>query len=250
VREIAVNTDVTETLTTEEETSTLRKLENINYSRVLNFVFRQLLQEYISITYIKDVSILYTNGYNETKRFVKLDGLQGLLNEVILDAAKVAEVKTAIFNHLNNIIDYTGTPVSFTEQVTETITGGCGDTSTEDITYCRRKRGLSQTYTSGSTSITVPGIILGAKHRIMPTDSVVTDALMGQGEALDCYNQKLQEAAAEKALLELKEMAMNLQIKTQAMAIIDLITDPAQKAELYKKVFGTCCDTPQTQVIS
>ncbi len=29
-----------------------------------------------------------------------------------------------------------------------------------------------------------------------------------------------------------------------------LIEAPTQRAELYKKVFGACCDTPQTQIVS
>jgi len=32
----------------------------------------------------------------------------------------------------------------------------------------------------------------------------------------------------------------------QAMDLIDSITDPLEKAKLYKKVFGDCCDVPQS----
>lgn len=28
------------------------------------------------------------------------------------------------------------------------------------------------------------------------------------------------------------------------------LSDPDKRAELYKKVYGECCDTPQTQIIS
>ncbi len=31
----------------------------------------------------------------------------------------------------------------------------------------------------------------------------------------------------------------------QLIEIINLITDPEQRAALYKKVFGNCCDVPQ-----
>jgi hypothetical protein len=36
----------------------------------------------------------------------------------------------------------------------------------------------------------------------------------------------------------------------QQFETIQEITDPEKRAELYKKVFGSCCDTPQTQIIS
>ncbi len=32
----------------------------------------------------------------------------------------------------------------------------------------------------------------------------------------------------------------------QAMAIIDTIVDPLDKAKMYKKIFGPCCDVPQS----
>lgn len=36
----------------------------------------------------------------------------------------------------------------------------------------------------------------------------------------------------------------------QQLEILNDISEPEQRAELYKKVFGECCDTPQTQIIS
>lgn len=29
-----------------------------------------------------------------------------------------------------------------------------------------------------------------------------------------------------------------------------MITDPRERADAYKKIFGTCCENPQTQIIS
>jgi hypothetical protein len=34
-------------------------------------------------------------------------------------------------------------------------------------------------------------------------------------------------------------------IKAQQMEALDLIVNPAEKAALYKKIFGDCCDVPQ-----
>jgi len=54
---------------------------------------------------------------------------------------------------------------------------------------------------------------------------------------------KIQNADALKSQLSVIEMIQQLET-------IQEISDPAQRAELYKKVFGECCDTPQTQIIS
>lgn len=83
------------------------------------------------------------------------------------------------------------------------------------------------------------GIILDVSHRILRTPSLVVDALLGQGESLDCYNQKLQEAAT-------LNVEMQNQKLEQTIRIIDEIESPAERASLYKKVFSDCCDVPQS----
>lgn len=243
VRNVTVNTETSEIYKEGEETSTTRTLENINLSRVLNFVFRQLLQEYLTVIYLDQVSFIYCNGYAETRQVAGLDGLLGLLRDMFKDETRVQQVREAIMAHLCHITDHEGVQHSFVEHVQEEVTQCCGHGDfhrTRD--YCRKRRGLSQTW----KGITVPGIILSVRSRILRTDSVITEALLGHGEALDCYNQKLQEAATQKAQLDVQRAALENAKLEQAMRIIDLIDDPKLKAELYKKVFGDCCAVPQT----
>lgn len=49
---------------------------------------------------------------------------------------------------------------------------------------------------------------------------------------------KLQDASA------VSEQLKNLST-VQQIALIEEITDPTQRAELYKRVFGNCCDVAQ-----
>lgn len=243
VREVSVNTEVTETSKEGVETSTTRTLENINKSRVLNFVFRQLLQEYITITYLEDIKFVYSNGYAETKEVTDITGLTSLLLRLFKTEAMAHDVRDAIMAQLCNIADHEGVLHSFLEHVTEQIDNCCGSgafSMTRD--YCRKRKGLSQTY----EGITVPGIITDVRKRILRTDSLISEALLGQGEALDCYNQKLQDAATVKAQLENRRLELENQRMEQAMQLLDLIPDPAMRAELYKKIFGDCCNVPQS----
>jgi hypothetical protein len=241
-RDVTVNTDVKTTSITERTEATIRELRNINQSRTLNFVFRQLLQEFITITYLDDVSIVFSNGYPEHKKIVKLTNINDLLEEVLLDglgtpcAGYVEEIRKGIFRQLCNLFDYAGDQVSFMECVTETLNDCCGGDG-EPITnmYARKIKGLTQT----AEGFTVPGIIFDVTKRIMRTDSVVVDALLGQGEALDCYNQQLQNIAVQKAQLENDQATMALQI-------ISAIDDPEVKADKFKKVFGPCCEVAQS----
>lgn len=235
LRQIEINTETETTNISETETLTVRQLENINQSRVLNFAFRQLLQEYFSITYLDDVSIIYTNGYPESRKSCKLSALDDFLSVLFPNAATQQAVRNQILSYLCSITDYTGTRVSFIEKITEEI-GNCIDPGQPVIqnSYIRKRKDLAQTYRDK----TVPGIIMDVTHRITRTPTLVVDAFLGQGEALDCYNQKLQDAATVQANLE------NAKLE-QAIGIINDIAGAEQKAMLYKKVFTDCCDVPQ-----
>ncbi len=236
-----------------EETLTIRELQNINYSRTLNFVFRQLLQEYITLTWLNDASIVFTTGFPGQQRAVRISQLDNFLEEVINTAVHREEVKKLILLHFCNVLDYQGTLVQFSEKVTETfsdcVDGGAGPT----YEYWRKKAGLSDSYTSGGLEITVPGIITSVQSHILRTDSVIVDALLGQGEALDCYNMRLQDEAARASELRNDRYAAETQQEadkvTSALAAIAAITDPVAQAEAYKKMFGTCCSTEDLSLI-
>lgn len=268
MRQIEVNSESSSVRINENEETIVRELENINKSRVLNFVFRQLLQEYFSITYLYDVSFVYYNGFPESKRTVKLAQLPELLKEILVDDTAVNEVKNQVYSYLCSIYDFQGIPSSFIEKVEEKL-GNCinPEIPAKTTYYVRKRKGLNQVYKDKS----VDGIILDVTHRVMRTPSLVVDALLGQGEALDCYNQNLQGSAVEAAELNNEALGLQnsgmkssmeqsdkrLEIETQkweqekerisqAMKIIDEIGDSAEKAKLYKKIFSECCDVPQS----
>lgn len=237
-RQVEVSTDLTETSISETETITTRNLENINRSRVLNFVFRQLLQEYFTLTYLDQVSLVYSNGYDNSRKTGTLSSMDNLLRAVLVDKAAIEQVRSDIYVHLCNIPDHTGTRTSFIEQVTEKHSNCIEpEKSPKPITYVRKRKGLVQSYRDK----TVEGIILNVTHRVLRTPALIVDALLGQGEALDCYNQHLQEAAFDGAILANRKLE-------QQMALIDAIADPMEKATQYNHVFGTCCPTPQTVI--
>jgi hypothetical protein len=240
LRQIDVNTESNTSSISEEEETIKRVIENYNKSRVINFVFRQLLQEFFTITYLNNVTFTYTNGYPESARSCSIADLETMLTELLVDDVAVQAEANKIYTYLCNIVDYTGTKQSFIELVKESNGNCINPTEPAMVTsYVRKRNDLSQTYKDK----TVNRIILSTVHRITRTSSLIADAVLGQGEALDCFNQKLQDANAQNAYLG------NLEL-VQKLSMIEEITDPVQRADEYKKVFGACCSTPQTQVIS
>jgi hypothetical protein len=244
LREIEVNVETSEITQNETEETVTRELQNINQSRVLNFVFRQLLQEYISITYLDKISLVFSNG---TKTLLaELENLEGFMG-ALFEPTAIADIRNKLYIYLSNIKDYQGNSTSFIEKVEESIypvvpIAGQAIVATTpdpadilDLSYIRKRQDLVSSY----QGFTVKGIIQDVTNRTIRTDAVIADALLGQGEALDCYNIKLQNEAVREAIL-------NNMVKEQAIAVIDGIVDPIQKAELYKKVNGACCDVAQS----
>jgi hypothetical protein len=252
-RKVEVNTETSSTNTESEESNVTRVLENLNKSRTLNFVFRQLNQELITITYLDDVTFVFSNGYEEKKIVTKIDGLLQMLEEIITDPADAMTTFQEIINQLGNIYDYEDAtnPKSFLEKYTENIWDFFNHTPgspwppvnppLKTTSRFRKDPNLETSYTPflGANPITVKGIIKNVTHRVLPTDSVIVDSILGQGEALDCFNLRLQD----NAVLESK---LNNDIKQQSIDIINAITDPAERAAMYKKVFGDCCDVSQS----
>jgi hypothetical protein len=102
-------------------------------------------------------------------------------------------------------------------------------------TFWRIKPDLQDSYSrDGGLEINVKGVILNVQTNTLRTPSVVADALLGQGEALDCFNTRLQDTAAMKAYIE-NAAAL------QQMEVISTIDNPTERASSYKKVFGECC---------
>jgi hypothetical protein len=238
-RKVEVNTEnqTTSTTTAGEENSTIRELENINRSRVLNFVVRQLNQEYLTITSLSDVSFGFTRGYLGDGREEKLSNLDGLLADVIKPEF-VAQARSLVLKGLNNIYDYQDNPHSFIERVERQITDVTNPQkpAETEVYYRRRlKDEEGQELTQEWAGKKVPGIILDTARRILTTDAVVVEALLGQGEALDCYNQRLQDAAVERASL------INQQ-QESALQILNAINDPNEKAIAFNTIFNTTSD--------
>lgn len=85
-RDVQVNTSFEVTTSEQEETAIERELSNINLSRTLNFVFRQMNQEFHSVLHLVDVRVGFFNGYAESRKEVSLPQLDSLLDTYVVAA--------------------------------------------------------------------------------------------------------------------------------------------------------------------
>ncbi len=290
-RQINVNTSTSDSTRSGEEDTTVRELINYNKSRVLNFMWRQLLQEYTVITAITNLKFAYTNGYPESYTVVDLNNLENMIKDLIADGPDPLKpeeyrdaLRCALLRNYCVVMDYKDEVQTFLDCV-EVGVGGCLTTwfptmvCPETIErYWRIPFNLQQTYEPPvGNKITVKGIILSVEKQTLQTSSLIADALLGRGEALDCFNQKAQDAESMASLInnmaaiqsvqnsiqqssvdldmvaqqlemgdkKIDKMQTEIDAMTQQIGVITAITAPEEQATAYKKVFGSCCPTPQ-----
>jgi len=240
-RDVQINTSYEVKEETGEETSIERELENINLSRTLNLVFRQMNQQFITILHLVDVRVAFFNGYAESRREVPISKLDDLIDEVIVGAAaKRAEVREAVVTELENVMDYADNVRSLTEEHVATDTGG----TPLGAKYLRVRRDIVSKYQDPTTgfSVDVPGIILNVTPSVLRTEGVIAEALLGQGEALDEYAKELQTLEVRRRTAEVEK----LEAERDRLMLGNQVTTDGDKERGAILASLSCCPDKET----
>lgn len=258
-RNVEVNTASESTETKGEEKAVERQIENINLSRTLNFVFRQMNQEFISLLHLVDARLAFHNGDKRTYREFTLSELDTMLDELVHPDA-YDTVRSAVWEALYFTFDYRGehVPAIETYALQATDSSPLADVDGDDLldpdtneppaywrflprssTYMRPASDTPGVESQPRAGPTVEGIIVNATTVSLATDGVIVEAILGQGEALDSYSQQLQTQTADSrklsnALLraELEKQELGRQIVASADG------DAAERAAVYATVFS------------
>src|SRR5262249_34447285 len=153
-RDLQVNSETSFTAQTGQEQAIERQIQNINASRTMTLVFRQMNQQFVTLIHLVDVRVAFFNGYAESRDERPLYQLDELLKTWVRDD-KVAEAKALIEQSVMQVWDHEDKKKEFVEQRKPD-----GDESA----YLRVKRNLTQVYRmpNKGPSFTVPGVIVGA----------------------------------------------------------------------------------------
>lgn len=224
-RNVSVNTSSSITAKEGEEETITRILKNVNQSCTLNVVFRQLLQEYITITYLDNIKIGFSNGHPEFDDVVPIEELDSLLKRYI-KSDDIAQVKARIIFEYRAVMSSENGEKVFLDEIDKR------DFDENRVGYFTKKRGLEDSYPVGENmTLKVPGVIQSVEKYTLRTDSLIADCVLGQGAALDCFNAKLQNAISQKAYNENALMEA-------AISTLQELTDRNLKVELLKAILG------------
>ncbi|GAA4624497.1 hypothetical protein GCM10023196_024870 [Actinoallomurus vinaceus] len=228
-RDVQIDTSMDVKLEQGEETAVERTLENINVSRTLNFVFRQMNQEYVTLLHLVDVRVAFFNGHAESRDEVPLTDLDRLLGDCMRPES-IAKVRAGIVEALQTINDYRGQaqPGFITTLPAEKDQPGTVRI-TPDFTS-------SYTGPDGREHI-VPGIVVSADQYVLRTDGVTVDSFLGDGNALDDYSTGLQEQAVRARQVDNDRQQAETERLRLALRLID--QGDTAGAELYRTLFPT-----------
>lgn len=211
-RDITVNSSSESTITEGEESVIERVIENINTDRTLNFVFRQMNQQFFSILHLVDIKLCFYNGYEETKMEVALSDVDKLMQYCVKEEKDRVKIKKDILNMLKTIIDYTGTAHSDFVQVKEYAEAD--GTKNSFWTVNRSKKTVL-----ADINKTVEGIVMLRTDNVLRTDGIIVEALLGQSNAHSEFtetektqNVLLKEASCQSVVLQ--NQLMELFIKS------------------------------------
>lgn len=237
-REVEVNTSYEAMARTEEELSIEREIENVNRSRTLNFVFRQMNQAFHTLLHLTDIRVAFFNGDRSSRREVPLSRLDDLLDEVVV-AGKRADVRQAILDQLSAIRDHDGALVD----VVRTVTVGAGD----DYIGFDPDLEASIADDRGRT-FTVPGVLLHHRELVMRTEGVIVEAVLGNGDALDEFAQQVQQfdvARREAEVALLAAQAAQLEAVNQA-----ILSGDEAAVDRAERLATRCCPGGTTAAVT
>ncbi len=266
-RDVNIDTSYERKEESGEETSTVREIENINVGRTLNFVFRQMNQEFLTLFHLIDAKVAYSSGLPGSYEETSISGLGtpenvgDFLKNKLTNQIFAKDILEGIVNHLCFIADYTGTLQSFLERVKmNNIPNPVIPTSPLVADYIKPRFALFQppvdpsvhfpnTYVSPDRKLrkTVAGIIVSAQTTVMRTEGIMVEALLGQGDALDSYSHGLQDE-------KVREQNLNNNKIELANSIIE--NNQVDNVKLFGQVYPCCpsyvygCNCGNSQLIN
>lgn len=227
-REVNVDTSYTKTEEVEEEEVIMRRIKNLNASRALNFVFRQMNQEFHSLLHLIDVRIAFFNGYPGSMKEYALYEIENLVNTYMKEKVPLQNQELTI-KFLGDIIkcnygdkkvfDYQGKTQTLVEEVSCSSDANSlkflriipprKDTNNPEKFFGRQEYVMREEKKDNQGKIVEPkdvryvdGVIVNAKRLSMRTDSVIVESMLGKAPALDEYALNTQIEVLKNKQLE------------------------------------------------
>jgi hypothetical protein len=226
-RDVDINTSTEQTTETGEQTAIERTIENINLSRTLNFVFRQMNQQHHSILHLVDVRVGFFNGFPDQTMVVPLYELDALLDYCLADPDDTSRIREDILYAVGQIRDWRG-EVREDFVVEREYRERDGSSSTAWA--------INRDLTTEVEGFAVSGVVLSASSNVLRTDGVIVESLLGQATSLDAFALRLQdEKVAERVA---NNDLLRLEANKARLALEIVSSGDSARARIFRSLYG------------
>ena len=231
-RDVNIETSYERTADQGEEQTITRRIKNLNASRTLNFVFRQMNQEFHSLLHLTDIRVAFDNGFPGSMREYSLYELGDMVEAFMNPSTPTGDntlqdLEGIVMSEYgpDKVFDYQGDP----RQLVERITIPATQPGQADYEYLRvipaRKDPSSGIHVGRGKYVMreeteaqqedvrhLDGVIISARRLTMRTDGVIVESLLGKAPALDLYALDTQQEVVRSRRLENDQHHAGLEI--------------------------------------
>jgi len=215
-RTIEANSTTTTDDQQTDSNSVARNLVNLNNNRTLNFVFRQLNQEFLSVLHLVDIQLGFF-GPDDNIKATGIDGAKAFIERYVKQAS-VLQVYNKFIKNVRFVDDYEKNRVDVLvrnvappfDKPFKTINLLAGeDIAVDDPPENFGASEKESTIAFNSAELEenneliiaddlnpikgIPGVIIKVDRYVVRTEGIATEAILGQGDALDDYGIELQQ---------------------------------------------------------
>jgi hypothetical protein len=254
-RNQAVSQNTTDTVQSGTSTSTVRTISNTNLRRVLNFVFRELNQEYQTVTALRGISLVFYNGQPGSAEIAPLYQLRDFIGKWIV-ADQAETVARAILALICQCVDDESNPQTmlqvgerqggvYTWADAQLAVDGTidfnGSVLGEDVSWRIKPGPIGQQNQADQ----VTGVVTARDTIVLRTDNVVGEALLGKADALDPYASALQSIDLQSRTADVNWRNSQVKRTTEALGIVGTLPE-GDKVTGYKDML---VPPPEIQVV-
>jgi len=255
-REVNIDTSFERSVEEGIETAIMRTIRNLNVSRTLNFTFRQMNQEFHSISHLTDLRLAFYNGYPGSYREYGLCDLGYLVDKYMTDygtcypyfyeiiKTEYGSSKDDQGNLVGNMLDYQGNLQALVEEATDNVGKYLRvkpPFDKEGKPYGQQQYHMRPEKTDSNGNVIqeadirfLDGVILGSQVLTLKTDGVIVEALMGKVNALDDYSYAYRTEKIRKKNFENQRIEVGLNLVKELMQAGKL----NEAIQAYKQIFG------------
>lgn len=246
----SVKIDTTSTRTTEnsQRESVVRTIENINVSRPLNFVFRQLVQDVVSLYTVKDVRVVVRPTVVVPGTLTPLENIKETLASVLFTPETAeAIIEKYVQAVANAAIDLGGVDTldknrKLAVQYVDPkgvkrwqVDPGLRDRQAPLQELANANSSL-KTALAPSASFRFDGILTDTRTYTLKTEGVYVDCFLSDTEGLDEYSKNLQLETVKEKQRGNEHAEQTVKLLQLAQALVSGGKDNAEKAVLFEKL--------------